>query len=174
MALRKELNSKRARGVFRNPHGGYYHMVQYTPGTPSGVSWALESARITGRRVRVFYGDPVTGEDWSISENVRGIIDIARDDSNRIVPVLRQSRKAKVGEELKTDCIVRVIHLDGAGEVYRHPQYHTPELGVDMDKEAGRFFVTANGQRIGEPDGFETRTEVANRIKFLLGHRVAA
>lgn len=98
----------------------YYHIE-----TPDAVVWALEHARSSRQRVRIYYGDTQTGRDWLEDHDVEGTIGNSMGPLK--VPLLIHSRRSMGGPALLDHCIVR-IKLTAGTVIYQHPQYHTATL----------------------------------------------
>jgi hypothetical protein len=104
----------------------------YGTGTPSLVVDALERARSNGQRVRLFYGDNVTGQDWHEENDVTGTV--GRSCGSIRVPLLLANTRSSGGGPISTENIVRLI-VDGR-EVYRHANY---KQGVFTVREIGKL-----------------------------------
>ena len=109
------INYKKVNGIF-------YHLD-----TPDAVVEALERARSCRQRVRLYYGDKATGEDWLEESDVEGYI------GNSIgplkVPILVYNRRSHGGCALLDQCLVKIRWTTG-GVVYQHPKYHTGTFTV--------------------------------------------
>lgn len=112
----------------REPSGTYYHDT-----TPRPVIDALENARNTGARVRLFLGDRETGKDWNEENDVTGFI--GRSSGPIKIPLLLRTKSSSGGGSILCDCIVRLL-VNGR-EVYRHPKYKAPIFAARHSKEPG-------------------------------------
>ena len=84
----------------------------------------LEHLRLTGQRVRFYWGDTKTGLDWGDTYGVAGTI--GRSTGKMKVPLLIHNARSMGGGAILTHCIVRIRHANkqDGGDLYRHPDYH--------------------------------------------------
>ena len=99
------------------------------------INW-LETARERNQRIRVFYGDTVTGRDWMEENDTMGYVGRSTGFFN--IPLLVFSKRSLGGTAILDHCIVRIT-IDGR-DVYRHHNYHQPELFVAGGEFAGEDF----------------------------------
>lgn len=105
----------------REPSGTYYHDT-----TPRPVIDALEAARETGAKVRLFTGNSKTGEEWFEEYGVYGTV--GRSMGPIKIPLLILTSRSTGGSAILCDCIVRLL-VNGR-EVYRHPKYKSPVFSI--------------------------------------------
>lgn len=98
--------------------------------TPHEVRSALLSAKACGRKIRIYYGDPLTGEDSLASrENIGWVGRMT--GAHLPFPVLLNSLESRGGTRVFDSGIVRIQDLDASGlEVYKHPSYHLPQMSI--------------------------------------------
>jgi len=101
--------------------------------TPAPVQAALERLRASNGLTRLFFGDAETGRSWLVEDDVVGRIRRTQDAMK--LPML-VGNAGSDGPILLTHCIVRIIDIDGDGEVYRHPTFHLPKMEL---KEAASY-----------------------------------
>ena len=93
--------------------------IFYKKETPEEVVKILDNAYLKKENVRLFLGDPVTGQDWFEESDVEG--KIGRSMGEIKIPLM-----IKKGEDggpgISESSIVR-IQIRGV-DVYRHPKYH--------------------------------------------------
>jgi len=110
--------------------GREYHQMDngtcYDVNTAVGVIEELEKARLSGARIRVFYGDQETGRDWCGENDTMGCI--GRSTGNIKIPLLIKTRRSYGGGALLDSAIVKI--QIGHSVVYTHPNYHLPEMDV--------------------------------------------
>ena len=102
----------------KEPSGTFYHHD-----TPREVVSALEAARASDRRLRLFLGDRETGKCWGSELETTGRI--SRSWGPIKIPILILSSRSSGGGAILDQHIVGIQRAPGAWE-YRHP---TLELG---------------------------------------------
>lgn len=107
---------------YRKVGGIFYHAD-----TPDAVVRALEQARSSRQRIRLYYGDTQTGRDWLEEHDVEGYI--GHSTGPLKVPLLIPNRRSHGGPALLDHCIVRIKWSKG-GVLYEHPTYHTGTLTI--------------------------------------------
>lgn len=93
--------------------------TSYDARTIPEVIRILEACRQDRTRIRVHYGDVVTGKDWI---DVTG--KVGRSMGPIKVPLLIHNCRSLGGGALLDHCIVRIVTSKGKRELYRHPLYH--------------------------------------------------
>ena len=99
--------------------------------TPQAVKDALLNAKSSGQRVRLFYGDRVTGRDWGEENDVTGTVSASTGWFKCLI-ILANAR-SHGGPAILTANIVRML-VNGR-EVYRHPKYHSPNYRITQPLE---------------------------------------
>lgn len=150
--------------TYKVVNGTAYHMA-----TPMAVVRELEFARLQSRRIRIFYGDAETGEDWCAEYNVIGTI--GRSTGIIKVPLLLKKITSYGGGALLDHCIVKIT--ENKRVIYQHKNYHIGELTIkDADKDAKEkgyiLAVCKNGKL---QVNFKTYKDAQNYITFLKGER---
>lgn len=97
----------------------------FDPGTPQAVQRVLESARRSGEPLRLFFGDPDTGEDECQEHDVIGRI--GRSGGTLKVPLLIDDGQDG-GMAILTRWVVRMLRVSDGKELYRHPGYIEPSF----------------------------------------------
>jgi len=111
---------------YKKANGIYYHVA-----TPYAVVRALEQARSSRKRVRIYLGDTKTGRDWLEEHDVEGYIGNSMGPLK--VPLLIHNRRSFGGPALLDNCVVRIKWTTG-GVLYQHPTYH---IGTFMIRKIG-------------------------------------
>lgn len=93
--------------------------------TPRPLRLVLERYRRNGGLVRIYTGDRLTGRDWLIEYDTIGAV--IRSDGPMRVPAL-VPKGACDGRTIVTNAVVRVQDMASGVDVYRHPNYHVPEM----------------------------------------------
>ena len=141
----------------------------FSPDTPQRVREVLEHARQNDIRLRLFYGDDVTGRDWLEENDVVGCI--GRSTGSMKVPLLINNQRNCVGPAILDDRIVRIISTTDKRELYRHPQYHLADLSIELNEHLGyAASVMANGVVHAR---FKTAKSAQNWIALMRGKRMS-
>ena len=144
------------------PSGTYYR-----EGTPRAVINALETARQTGARIRLFYGDHETGASWNEENDVTGTV--SRSTGAIKTPLLVASARSFGGGCILTDCIV-CLHVNGR-EVYRSKLYKHTRFAIQSGfDQKYPVEVLARGSIHAR---FQTEKKAARYIDFVSGKRAA-
>lgn len=101
----------------------------YDSRTAPPVRQALQSAKVTGRRVRVFYGNANSGLDSMVHIGVVGWISGVRTDGLMRVG-LSEKQGVPAGHRVHELDVVRVVDIGACVDVYKHASYHLPPMDV--------------------------------------------
>lgn len=129
-AMRRRMNLDR--GIHRMLGDSEFLVVKvgtretlYPVGTPSMVFAALEDAAHAQTRVKIAYGDPITGRDWQEEFETMGYVGRT---AGAHVALLVHNARSMGGGPIYSDSIVRIASSRKGGRVfYEHPNYHLPE-----------------------------------------------
>lgn len=139
----------------------------FSPGTPVAVRKILEDYRHSGRRIRLFYGDPATGLDWVEENDIVGTI--GRSTGTLKVPLLIAPGECSSPAILDT-CIVRLIDADSGGELWRCRNYREPDFRIVNSGVAGRpWAVQVEGETRSQ---FPSYAKAAAWVAFMAGESV--
>src|SRR5262249_11945879 len=108
-------------------HYQYVNGIYYHVETLDAVVQALERARATHQRIRVYYGDANTGRDWLEEHDVEG--DVAISTGPLQVPLPICDSRSHGGGAMLDHCVVKVKWAAG-GVLYQHPTYHTGTFAI--------------------------------------------
>lgn len=91
----------------------------------------LEGARNSPTaRVRVYYGDVITGRDWEERYDVCG--SVSRSTGECKIPLLIHNVRSSGGCAMLDHCIVKMEVKDSASAkyvtLYKHPKYHKEDV----------------------------------------------
>lgn len=140
--------------------------------TPIPVRTALERARHSRNRVRLWKGDTTTGQAWLSEFETLGTI--GRSMGPLMVPLLIE-KGARGGGAILDDCILRIHDLDLAEDLYKHRKFHVPDLVIQATtdpNEANRKshpFAVALASNNEEQARFKTYAKAAAWIAFMHG-----
>lgn len=125
----------------------------------------LENARQSKTRIRIFFGDTITGEDWKEKNDTIGTI--GRSTGSIKIPLLVKNSSSHGEGALLDHCIVKIT-VDKY-TVYQHENYHLGELYITesgLKEYPFSVFVDLKCQA-----NFKTEEKAENYIKFLKGER---
>lgn len=130
--------------------------------TPPEVARLLESLYVSRRRVRLHYGDHVTGRDWLETHDVTGTI--GQSCGPQKVPLLIHNARSLGGPALLDHCIVRIRDTKTGKELYRHPSYHTGEVLLRIVPGEYPYEVARDGEPVAR---FQTEAKALRFLKSL-------
>lgn len=139
----------------------------YDKRTPALLVEALETARLAGKRVRLFTGDIETGVEWLDEYDVLGRI--GRSMGPHKIPILINNRRSMGGTGILDYCIVKLI-FDGRVQ-YQAPNYQAPTFKIIPPKDSD--FVSSvhvNGKLHAQ---FKKQGQAEKWIAFMKGERMA-
>jgi hypothetical protein len=105
-----------------------YAGIYFHADTPPEVVQALNTARLARTRLRLHFGDTVTGRDWLEEHDLEGTI--GNSTGPLKVPLLVPTSRSHGGPALLDHCIVQIKETRSGRVLYRHPNYHTGTLAV--------------------------------------------
>ena len=147
MPIRMENVTVDGREYIKAATGDMADWTYFSGGTTAEVINVLELARKQGWRVRLSYGDAQTGRDWLEEYDVEGTI--SRSMGPVKIPILLPNSRSTGGGGILTNCIVKVRLTGGDhAELYRHPQYHRPQMQAVPGDMAGYAATVLVGGRI--------------------------
>lgn len=109
----------------------------YDENTPDEVIRVLENARKNRQRIRVFYGNTITGQDWGEDCDTMGYV--GRSCGEVKEPLLIKTKRSDGGAAILTGCIVKIT-IDKR-TFYCHPNYRYPVLESEWEKKNEMFFT---------------------------------
>lgn len=151
-------------------------MITFHSETNDRVKRAILTAKSTGARVRVWYGDTVTGEAWPEEYDVTGYVSNSMGPVK--IPLLVHSKRSLGGGGMLDHCIVRIDTTDGQ-TLYRHPSFNTGDwCAMSATGYEGRA-IEAHGHRYDVVvlrnnklhARFTTEKKALNYIAFMRGDR---
>ncbi|WP_445370072.1 hypothetical protein ACH518_00230 (plasmid) [Methylomonas sp. HW2-6] len=145
----------------RLPSGTCYH-----EDTPQDVIDLLEEAQGTQRKIRLYYGDPATGQSWFDENDVVGRI--GRSSGNIKVPLLIESGEIG-GPAILDHCIVRID--SPFRTLYQHPTFRVGDVAIQKGVHVDcPWSVTIDGQVHA---GFVNKRRANAFAAFIQGQRFA-
>lgn len=97
--------------------------TSYHSETNDYVVKVLEDSRINHIRLRVHFGDVLTGCDYMDTYDVTGYI--GRSTGSIKIPLLVYNARSMGGGGLLDNCLVKITESKGKRVLYQHPNYHT-------------------------------------------------
>ncbi len=152
-----------------------YHQLDngtcYNVKTPVGVVEELEKSRLSGVRIRVFYGDQETGRCWMEENNTIGTVG---QSTGRIkIPLLIKTKRSFGGGAILDSDIVKItIKIHGVvipQIVYEHPNFHMPKMEI-VKSHVPRYEWGVNIEYCREAN-FTKRSCAERYIAFMRGER---
>lgn len=140
----------------------------YDSATPLCVRSVLEKVISSGRRVRIFLGEPATGKADNIEYGVIGTIVTSSGTLKRPQFVTKSLIDAYT---LSCSKIVRIIDAESMEDLYRHPTFHTSQFEVAHadDPESWHYVAKADGTPFAD---FDTKRDALNWVEFMRGNRL--
>jgi hypothetical protein len=136
----------------------------FSAGTPAKLEHLLESLRKERTPVRLFYGDPQTGLDGMDCWDTVGTV--GRTMGPMKSPLLVPKGDCG-GGVISTNRVIKVVALASGWALYKHENYHVPELKIEASDMAGYpHRVTANGKTVAN---FKTTAKACNWLAFVSG-----
>ncbi len=118
----------------------------YTSNTNNEIIEVLEDARKNGARIRIFYGNTITGEDWLEDNDTIGTISRTFGDVKS--PILLKRKNSTGGRLIFTEYIVKITINKRI--YYIHDKYHInfDKLTSDYEKKNIEFFKGNTNKKI--------------------------
>lgn len=86
-------------------------------------------------RVRIYYGDTVSGRDWN--EEWMNFGYICRSTGTEKIPILVCNSRSIGGPAVLTNCIVKLAYASGGQVVWAHPKYFCNPHMIQPSAEPG-------------------------------------
>ena len=96
----------------------------YHADTKEDIVNILERSRLSGRRLRLHWGNTKTGLDWGDTYDVAGCV--GRSGGSIKIPLLIHNSRSLGGGAILDNCIVKIRYASKkeGGVLYQHPEYH--------------------------------------------------
>lgn len=142
--------------------------LNFEPNTPDEVRRVLTDAMRSGQRVRIFCGEPDTGEAWAEEWGTVGYV--GRTTGPLRSPLLVANSRSVGGDLIMTSRVVGIMGQGGAW-LYRHPKLNLGAWTVEPSDLAGYPFSV---KRDGETHANMKTEAKAERLRaFMAGERFA-
>lgn len=105
----------------------------------------LERARQNRIRLKIYYGDTVTGRSWLEEYDIYGTI--GRSTGDYKIPLLIHNSRSIGGGALLDHCIVKICTAAGGQTLYKHPTFFTPDFKIIPNGTINNSYsLLANGE----------------------------
>jgi hypothetical protein len=99
----------------------------FSPKTPLDLQSLIKSLNDSRERVRVFYGDTLTGRAWPEENDTMGRVGCSMGHCK--VPLLIYNARSYGGSALLDGCIVAIYSTTGR-KIYKHPNFSTGSFSI--------------------------------------------
>jgi hypothetical protein len=107
--------------------------IAYHAETSQQVIAILENARVTRKRLRVYFGDIATGKCWNDENEIFGHIGLSK-GTDAYYPLLVYSEICYGGGTILDHCIIKIKESKGGRILYKAPNFQQSNFEI---KEAG-------------------------------------
>lgn len=142
----------------------------YDADAPDAVIMALESARRSGRRVRLFIGDPATGKAWQEEYDVCGRV--SRTMGPVKAPLLINNARSLGGGIIGAANVVAIIDAPGHF-LYKHPSFYSgtfKAVASDLPEYKSAAVDVETGGIVAR---FKHETGARRWVDFMHGQRMS-
>lgn len=105
--------------------------TSYHQDTDPRVIDILENCRINKHRIRVVYGDVVTGVSWEERFDVTGTV--GRSTGEMKIPLMIHNKRSMGGGSILTHCIIGIRHSTSKEWLYKHPKSNFDLNGINQE-----------------------------------------
>lgn len=123
---------------------------------------SLESVHGSGKRIRVFYGDKVTGRSWNEEHDVMGRL--SNSGGKNALLILLNNRRSYGGGAILDDCIVRIDIIDEKRTIYKHSNFH-----VALEQKDNEVYESFNNGALFAK--FDNADKARKYVDFMNGNR---
>jgi hypothetical protein len=142
----------------------------FSTNTPQGVRNAILNARQFDRRIRIYYGDTLTGKPWLEENNITG--KIGRSTGPEKIPLLINNSRSLGGGAILDHCIVAIQTTDDKRFVYRHVDFELPKLSLVIDETMPELpFCVYHENKLQAR--FDYRNKAERYIGFITGKKMS-
>ncbi len=152
-----------------------YNGTAYNKNTSNDVIKVLDMYLQGSRdqRVRIFYGDTKTGQDWNEEHDVIGYL--GRSCGQFKIPLMISKANSSGGAAILDHCIIKITVEKRT--VYKHPKYNCNEFDIKkigkreeiLFSRGYRFKVMRNGRE--NVANFKEEDAASRYVSFMKGER---
>lgn len=137
----------------------------FHPDTRPEVRMILERYRKSGRRIRIWYGDPILGIDWLEEVDVIGYV--SRSMGPKRIPILLTDG-VMGGPAILDHCVVKLADADTRRVLWQHPLYRTPQMRICIEQRGDSLgcVVLVEGEEWAR---FSSYSKAAQWVAFMRG-----
>lgn len=152
-----------------------YRGIWFSVNTPVAVRNALfnayqtRSCDGTGARLRIHYGDIVTGESWLEENDVIGYV--GRSTGTQKVPLLIPRANSSGGGAILDHCIIGIQDVESKDWLYKAANFTIPALETRAVTVANRFKYEVLNAGVSIAT-FDNEKSAKNYIAFMRGVRM--
>jgi hypothetical protein len=112
--------------------------------TPTEIRNILTALNYSRRRVRIWYGDTVTGRAWNEEHDIRGTIGSSTGEQK--IPLIIATTRSMGGPALLDHCIIRIDDVNQRQTLYKHSNFHVNlrRYGHEVLDESGNCVARFN------------------------------
>ena len=124
--------------------------------------------RGSDERLRIWYGDRVTGKSWNEEYDIMGTI--GRTGGDFKIPILLNNSRSYGGGAILIGSLVRIDEISSHRTLWKHEKFYVPEMELTF-QDCGNgynYHVYSEGKEIA---GFKTENQAKRWIDFMNGKR---
>lgn len=103
--------------------------IAYHADTAPEVVAAIESARVSHCRIRIYLGDTKTGKCWNEENDIFGYVGLSKGDK-AYYPLLVHNERSFGGGSLMDHCIIKIKESKGNRVLYQAPNFQQPVITI--------------------------------------------
>lgn len=135
--------------------------LSFAEGTNDQVC-SLISNLSRSTRIRVWYGDTITGRSWNEENDITGYV--GRSTGTVKVPLLINNTRSYGGPEMFSDSIIKMVDTRTKRVMYQHPTFNQPVFTNNGAE------ILENGEHFGRNS---TPASAARFCDFMNGKRMS-
>lgn len=142
--------------------------ITFDDRTPVGVVKSLLRAMKWHTKIRIFYGDWQSGDDWGEEYDVIGYV--GRSSGWMKIPLLLPCRRSTGGGAILDRCVVKIMDVSSKEVLYEHPEFKCKKYEIgpsDLPQYGAAVFV--NGEVVAR---FSTSEKADRWVAFMEGRRM--
>ena len=145
-------------------------MFTFSDNTNDKVRQVLTSCHNRNNRIRIVYGDVVTGEDWLEEYEVFGYV--GKSTGVRPIPLLINNSRSFGGGSILTDVTLKIVDTQTKLVLYQNENYVMPVLTKEISGHKEYLYeVISNGEIVVAR--FKTEKQANNYIDFMQCKRMS-